>query len=156
MYLAKVWLNLEILWLESVSQIVEFRYFHKYRLSLQNLEKTEQFWPIIRRRFCLRLCTSLLFWSLRQCCWGSKCTVSFFLLDRYWNCFFGASGTARVTKNRYLKSRFLIFLEFPIKKIQNFSSQNSSSISKKIKKISFKISIKISKILHPMHLILSN
>ena len=34
-----------------------------------------------------------------------------------------------MTKNRYLKSRFLIFLEFRIKKISNFSSQNSSSFS---------------------------
>ena len=60
-------------------------------------------------------------------------TVGFFILDRYWNCFFEASRTARVTKNIYLESRFLQFLEFQIKKISNFSSSNSSSILKKSK-----------------------
>ena len=58
-------------------------------------------------------------------------TVGFWILDRHWNFFFEAFGRAEVTKNRYLKSRFLIFSEFRIKKISNLSSQNYSSISKK-------------------------
>ena len=59
-----------------------------------------------------------------------RCTVGFFILDRYWNCFFEAFGKAKVTKIKYLKTRFLIFSEFRIKK-NKFFFQNSSSISKK-------------------------
>ena len=82
-------------------------------------------------------------------------TVGFFILDRYWNCFFEAFGTAKGTKNRYMKSIFLIFSEFRIKKIQIFLPKFFFNFEK-IRFFFFKISIKISKILHPMHLILSN
>ena len=44
----------------------------------------------------------------------------FFILDRNWNCLSEASGTAKVTKNKELTSRFLQFLEFRTKKFQIF------------------------------------
>jgi len=93
-------------------------------------------------QICLAICLTCCFWSYVVGVWfgGLKIrvffrltTVGFFILDRYWNCFFEASRTARVTKNIYLESRFLQFLEFQIKKFSNFSSSNSSSILKKSK-----------------------
>ena len=85
------------------------------KTALQILKLMENRWLcwLKKKTDCKKKRSALRFFSLGY-------TIGFFILDRYWNCFFEAFGTAKVTTNRYFRSIFLIFLEFRIKKIRFF------------------------------------